>query len=70
MELSKINEQIKALQKKKKEALKKTEENLKSELLKKFIGKDFEKIQKILNENPDSYLELYINGKPLKEYYS
>ncbi|PVV57497.1 hypothetical protein [Chryseobacterium sp. HMWF035] len=68
MELNKIDEQIKALQKKKKEALKKEEEKIKSSLLKKIIGKDFEKISQILKSNPDSKLELYVNGKPLKEY--
>lgn len=69
MELNKIDEQIKALQKKKKEALKKQEEKIKSDFLKKVIGKDFEKVFKILKENPESHLELFINGKPLKEYY-
>lgn len=68
MELNKIDEQIKALQKKKKEALKKQEEKLKSDLLKKIIGKDFEKIYKILKLNPESKFELYINGRPLQEY--
>ena len=48
MELNKIDEQIKALQKKKKEQIKKTEEKVKSEFLKKVIGKDFETIHKIL----------------------
>ena len=37
MELNKIDEQIKALQKKKREAIKKQEEKIKSELLKKVI---------------------------------
>ena len=69
MELNKIDEQIKALQKKKKEALKKQEEKIKSDFLKKVIGKDFEKISNILKSNPDSNFELYLNGKPLKEYY-
>lgn len=69
MELNKIEEQIKALQKKKKEALKKQEEKIKSDFLKKIIGKDFEKISNILKSNPDSNFELYLNGKPLKEYY-
>lgn len=69
MELNKIDEQIKALQKKKKEALKKQEEKIKSDFLKKVIGKDFEKISNILKSNPESHLELFINGKPLKEYY-
>ena len=69
MELNKIDEQIKALQKKKKEQIKKTEEKAKSEFLKKVIGKDFETIHKILNDNKESHLELFINGKPLKEYY-
>jgi len=68
MELNKIDEQIKALQKKKKEALKKEEEKIKSSLLKKIIGKDFEKISQILKSNPEIKLELYVNGKPLKEY--
>jgi hypothetical protein len=68
MELNKIDEQIKALQKKKKEALKKQEEKLKSDLLKKVIGKDFEKIYNILKSNPESNFELYINGRPLQEY--
>lgn len=68
MELNKIDEQIKALQKKKKEALKKEEEKIKSSLLKKIIGKDFEKISQILKSNPNAKLELYVNGKPLKEY--
>ena len=44
MELNKIDEQIKALQKKKKEALKKQEEKIKSDFLKKVIGKYFENI--------------------------
>ena len=70
MELNKIDEQIKALQKKKKEALKKQEEKIKSDFLKKVIGKDFEKISNILKSNPDSDFELYLNGKPLKEYHS
>lgn len=70
MELNKIDEQIKALQKKKKEALKKQEEKIKSDFLKKVIGKDFEKISNILKSNPDSNFELYLNGKPLKEYHS
>ena len=69
MELNKIDEQIKALQKKKKEALKKQEEKIKSDFLKKVIGKDFEKISNILKSNPDSNFELYLNGKPLK-YHS
>ena len=69
MELNKIDEQIKALQKKKKEELKKQEEKIKSDFLKKVIGKDFEKISNILKSNPDSNFELYLNGKPLKEYY-
>ena len=68
MELNKIDEQIKALQKKKKEAKKKSEEKMKSDFFKKVIGNDFEKLFKILKENPDSNLELFINGKPLKEY--
>lgn len=68
MELNKIDEQIKALQKKKKEALKKEEEKIKSSLLQKIIGKDFEKISQILKLNPDAKLELYVSGKPLKEY--
>ena len=33
------------------------------------LGKDFEKISNILKSNPDSNFELYLNGKPLKEYY-
>lgn len=70
MELNKIDEQIKALQKKKKEALKKQEEKIKSDFLKKVIGKDFEKISNILKSNPDSDFELYLNGKPLNEYHS
>ena len=70
MELNKIDEQIKALQKKKKEALKKQEEKIKSDFLKKVIGKDFEKISNILKSNPDSNFELYLNGKPLNEYHS
>ena len=68
MELNKIDEQIKALQKKKKEALKKQEEKIKSDFLKKVIGKDFEKISNILKSNPDSNFELYLNGKPLNEH--
>jgi hypothetical protein len=68
MELNKIDEQIKALQKKKKEAIKKSEEKIKSDFFKKVIGNDFENLFKILKENPDSNLELFINGKPLKEY--
>jgi len=69
MELNKIDEQIKALQKKKKEALKKQEEKIKSDFLKKVIGKDFEKISNILKSNPDSNFELYLNGKPLNEHF-
>lgn len=69
MELNKIDEQIKALQKKKKEALKKQEEKIKSDFLKKVIGKDFEKILNILKSNPDSNFELYLNGKPLNEHF-
>ena len=69
MELNKIDEQIKALQKKKKEALKKQEEKIKSDFLKKVIGKDFEKISSILKSNPDSNFELYLNGKPLNEHF-
>ena len=69
MKLNKIDEQIKAFQNiKKKEALKKEEEKIKSSLFKKIIGKDFEKISQILKSNPDAKLELYVNGKPLKEY--
>ena len=69
MELNKIDEQIKALQKKKKEQIKKTEEKAKSEFFKKVIGKDFDTIHKILKSNPDTHFELYVNGKPLREYY-
>ena len=69
MELNKIDEQIKALQKKKKEALKKQEEKIKSDFLKKVIGKDLEKITNILKSNPDSNFELYLNGKPLNEHF-
>ena len=69
MELNKIDEQIKALQKKKKEALKKQEEKIKSDFLNKVIGKDFEKISNILKSNPDSNFELYLNGKPLNEHF-
>ena len=65
MELSKSDEQTKAPQKKKKEALKKQEEKIKSDFIKKVIGKDFEKISNILKSNPDSNFELYLNGKPL-----
>ena len=86
MELNKIDEQIKALQKKKKEATKKQDEQIKAlqnkmkEVFKKQEEKikseqfnkldiDFEKFSKILNDNKESHLELFINGKPLKEYY-
>ena len=69
MKLNKIDERIKALQKKKKEALKKKEEKLKPDLFKKVIGKDFEKVYNILESNPESQFELFINGKPLREYY-
>ena len=50
MELNKIDEQIKALQKKKREAIKKQEEKIKSELFNK-LDIDFEKFSKILNDN-------------------
>ena len=42
---------------------------LKSDFLKKVIGKDFEKISNILKSNPDSNFELYLNGKPLNEHF-
>ena len=51
-----------------KEVFKKQEEKIKSELFNK-LDIDFEKFSKILNDNKESHLELFINGKPLKEYY-
>ena len=49
--------------------LEKQEEKIKSDFLKKVIGKDFEKISNILKSNPDSNFELYLNGKPLNEHF-
>ena len=69
MESNKIDEQIKALQKKKREAIKKQEEKIKSELLKKVIGNNFENILKIINEFPDTKFDIYLNGKPLNEHF-
>lgn len=69
MELNKIDEQIKSLQKRKKEAEKKQEEKFKNDFLKKVIGKDFEKISTILKSNPDATFQLLINGKPISQYY-
>ena len=63
MELNKIDEQIKALQKKKREAIKKQEEKIKSELLKKVIGNNFENILSFAKA-----FRLTMNSKFLQKY--
>lgn len=64
----KDKDKLKALQKLKNEELKKSKNTVYFDTLNKIVGNDFEQFKTIIESNPDSTLEFFINGKSFKDY--